>query len=156
MWQRKQTLFLLIAIIFNASIFFLDLATFTFEAVNYQFDMYGLKEEATAQIGDKVYWLAVLATLSMVLSLVVIINFKKRQQQIKLAQANLLTQLGFVVAIFFALEGAVQTLAEQGMETIPEYALGSYVSILPLLFIFLAIKFIKKDEALVRAADRIR
>lgn len=156
MWQRIQTLFLAIAAIFNVSIFFLKLSTFSFESVSYQFDMYGLTEEGTAVIGEPVYWLAVLATLSILLSLAVIINFKKRQLQIKLAQANLLVQLGFIVGIFFALENAIETMASQGLNSIPEYSLGAYIAILPLIFIFLAIRAIKKDEALVRAADRIR
>lgn len=156
MWQRIQTLFLIIAILFNCSVYFMNIATFSFQEVHFEHDMYGLKEEGTSQIGDTVFALAALATLSIILSFAVIINFKKRHLQIKLAQANLLIQLGFIVGIFFSLEKAIEILAAQGVNTIPDYALGSYIAILPLVFIFLAIRAIKKDDALVRAADRIR
>jgi len=39
---------------------------------------------------------------------------------------------------------------------IVDYGVGAYLPLIPFVFIFLAIKAIKKDEALVRAADRIR
>ncbi len=156
MWQRIQTLFLSIAILFNIAIFFTDIATFNFNEQVLSFGIYGLNTDNVELIHAPIYWLAVLCTASILLSLIIIFNYKKRNLQIKIAQANLLVHLGFIVGLFFALENAVEMLSEQGLKMIPDYGLGAYLSLIPLIFIFLAIRNIKKDEALVRAADRIR
>ena len=81
--------------------------------------------------------------------------FKRRQVQVKLSQLLLLVQVGFLVAIFFTVDGTVTSLP-QLENPVVHYSVGAYLALIPLVFIFLAIKAIKKDEALVRAADRIR
>ena len=81
--------------------------------------------------------------------------FKKRQLQIKLSQLNLFLQAGFIAAIFFVLDWN-QSNINAIDNPVVEYQLGSFLALLPLIFIYLAVRGIKKDEALVRAADRIR
>ncbi len=36
------------------------------------------------------------------------------------------------------------------------YRYGSYLPLVSLLFTFLAVRFVKRDEALIRSADRLR
>jgi hypothetical protein len=50
----------------------------------------------------------------------------------------------------------MNTVKVEGPVPIIDYEFGAYLTIFPLFFIYLALRFIKKDEALVRAADRIR
>jgi uncharacterized protein with PQ loop repeat len=155
MWQRIQTLYLFLAICLNLAVFSIDLAELKFNELFNNFSIYGLTDAASGVMLYSTLPLVVLCALSMVVSLIIIFMFKKRQLQIKLAQLNLFLQVGFVVAIFFMIEAAGASLPVEGTPEIV-YGAGAFLSIIPLLFLFLAIKATKKDEALVRAADRIR
>lgn len=120
------------------------------------FNMYGIVTPEELGNPFVVYWLAILATVSMVLSLAAFMSYKKRQLQIKLAQLNLVMQIVFIIGIFYAIESGMDSFSGFAKGFEPDYQLGAYFSLLPLIFIFLAIRFIKKDDAMVRAADRIR
>jgi len=158
MWQRIQTLYLFIAMLMNSAIFWLSLATVYLDNVAFRFDMYTLSNVETGEVIDSTLILAILGALTIVLSISSIASFKKRQIQIKLSQFNLLVQAGFLAAIFFIVDGTVNTITGDMnvSESVIDYQIGAYLALLPLIFIFMAIKAIKKDEALVRAADRIR
>lgn len=155
MWQRIQTLYLFIAICLNLVIYLLDLAQIKTGELFSNFNLYGLTDAAT---GTEIYStlvLSLLCTLSTLVSLVIIFMFKQRQLQIKLAQLNLFLQTAFVAAVFFIIEGAAAEITTSG-EPVVEYEAGAFLSVVPIVFLFLAVKATKKDEALVRAADRIR
>ncbi len=155
MWQRIQTLFLFIALVLNIAIFWLDLANVSLDGVLHSFNLYKLQVADTGEVLYSTIVLAILCSICLTLCGVTLVMFKRRQVQIKLAKLLLLVQVGFLVAIFFIVDGAVTGLTEVNAATV-EYYIGSYLALIPLIFIFLAIKSIKKDEALVRAADRIR
>lgn len=155
MWQRIQTLFFLLAIASNLIPFFLDLAYFPTNEGDLSFGMYGL-EDSELHNSSTSYWLAILCTISMIISLLALLQFKRRAMQIKLSQFNLLIQIGFIMALFFAVEQSLNELSVVQEVGVADFKLGSYFTLLPLVFLFLAIRSIKKDEALVRAADRIR
>jgi hypothetical protein len=154
MWQRIQTLYLGIAILLNLVIQLLTIAILTNGGATYEFELWGLFSAETAEVVYSSYPLLGLNLLTILLSLVIVFMFKKRQLQIKLSQLNLFLQAAFIAAIFFIIENATEELKFDAVEV--QYGLGTYLSLAPLLFIYLAIRAIKKDEALVRAADRIR
>lgn len=155
MLQRIQSLYLFLAICLNAAIFSLDLAHIKVGELYNTFTIYGLTD---ADTGIQVYpsiSLVLLCLISMVVSLVIIFIYKKRQLQIKLTQLNLFLQLSFVAAIFFMVDASLASYTSAEVLSV-EYSAGAFLAILPIVFIYLAIRAIKKDEALVRAADRIR
>lgn len=154
MWQRIQTLFLGVAIITNLVLHLVNFASVKTDQLVYEFSLWGLLNTETGEMVYSSYPLLGLNLISALLSLVIIFMFQKRQLQIKLAKLNLSIQAAFVAAIFFLLDFAIEDLGLQNAEV--EYAIATLISVLPLLFIYLAIRNIKKDEALVRAADRIR
>ncbi len=154
MWQRIQSLYLFIAICLNLSIYALTLAEVKMGESLSTFNLYGLTDGEGVALVSNIY-LSILCTLSALIGLIVIFLFKKRQLQIKLGQLNLLVQLGFMAAIFFAIDAAISE-AFAGQEAVVSYGIGALLSILPTVLIYLAIRAVKKDEALVRAADRIR
>ena len=155
MWQRTQSIFLFIALILNVAIFWLDLANISLDGVLHSFNLYKLQVVDSGEVIYSNIALTILCSLCIALCLVTLGMFKKRQLQIKLAKLLLLVQVGFLVAIFFIVDGAVTNLSSVALATV-EYYIGAYFALLPLIFIFLAIKAIKKDEDLVKAADRIR
>ncbi len=156
MWQRIQTLFLLIAILLNGLLFMTDLAVFVGdEHWQNPFTLRGVFVDGTQDVVYSTGILMSMVVLSMLLSLVVILMYKKRQLQIKLSQLNLFLQAMLVASIFYFTEDALSVF--QNVENIHiEYGIGTYLGLIPMIFIYLAIRSIKKDEALVRAADRIR
>jgi len=155
MWQRIQSIFLLIALVLNVAIFWLDLAAVSVDGVLHSFNLYKLQVAETGEVVYSTIALAILCSACIALCGLTLGMFKKRQVQIKLAKLVLLVQVVFLVAIFFIVDGAVTGLTTVSTPTV-EYYTGAYLALIPLVFIFLAINAIKKDEALVRAADRIR
>jgi hypothetical protein len=155
MWQRIQTLYLVLAMAVNLLLFVINLASLSIAGVAYSYGIDGIALEETGELAVQSEWLMLLALLSILLSLVIIFLFNKRQLQIKLAQLNLFVQAAFVVTILLLADSLMVSLVN-GSPALVEYGLGTYLSVLPLVFLYLAIRGIKKDEALVRAADRIR
>jgi len=155
MWQRIQTLYLAIAIVINLVTFTLNIAEFQIEEQLHEFSIYGLLDKSGEGMLYSTTTLSVINMLSVLVSLVVIFMFKKRQLQIKLSQLNLFVQVILVAAIFFMLDAAASQF-QLDTEIHLNYGIGILTSILPMVFIYLAIRSIKKDEALIRAADRIR
>lgn len=155
MWQRIQTLYLTIAILINLVAYTINIAYFELEDQIHDFCLYGLIDTNSGEMLYSTTSLSIINMLSILVSLVVIFTFKKRQLQIKLSQLNLFIQVVLVAAIFFMIDSAAAEL-NLDTEIHLEYGIGIALAILPLFFIYLAIRAIKKDEALIRAADRIR
>lgn len=154
MWQRIQTLYLMIGILLNGSIFWLSIANVKLDTVDHSFSLYKLATTDGGEAVSSTILLAIICSVVITILFAAIFLYKKRQLQIKVAQLSLLLQAGFLAAIFFTLDNMVSSLTNE-THTI-DYNVGAYMALIPLIFIFLAIRGIKKDEALVRAADRIR
>jgi hypothetical protein len=96
-----------------------------------------------------------------ILALFILFKFKNRSIQIRLSRLNLFLLVAFAAGIFFYFEHALtkvlelQTLEAQNSKTV-HYALGAILPVVGIIFTLLAISAIKKDDALVRSADRIR
>lgn len=99
------------------------------------------------------YALIALGMLNVILLLLAIFSFKKRSRQITLGKLAIITQILLIAGIFFGYEVGIISL-EEGLT--PHYHWGAFISLVPLLTNFLAVRAVKKDEALIRAADRLR
>ncbi|MBL4709689.1 MAG: DUF4293 domain-containing protein [Flavobacteriales bacterium] len=155
MWQRIQTLYLFLGFAINGILFLLTFALLSTDVISHKLSLYGIENpEGGTPLFTSNYGV-ILCVLSMLLSFIIMAMFKKRQVQLKLVRFNLLAQLGFVVFMFMVADSAAIELGLAEGFTL-KYGVGTYLSILPLIFIFLATRGIKKDEALVKAADRIR
>ncbi len=100
-----------------------------------------------------------LAVASMALALVCIVLFKRRLFQMRMAMVGFLITLIYVFLLFFWAVDRYADLLSAGMGgTQPEvtWFVGAFAPMGALVFFFLAQRAIKKDEALVRAADRLR
>ncbi len=156
MWQRKQTLYLSLAILMNCLIFFLDLAHFSLEETQHKYNMYGISNGETEEKLFGTIILACICSISILLSAFVLSQFKKRQLQMKWTRFNLLFQLVFIAIVFFGLDQGLKTMGLDSTSLEINYQLGTFLSVPPLILLFFANKAIKKDDDLVRAADRIR
>ncbi len=98
-------------------------------------------------------YILIVAGISALLALVSIFSFKKRVTQMKIGFLNsILIVILFVVTYYQVLEA--NALLKHPFYG--EYKIGFFLPILSLIFNLLANYYIKKDEDLVRSADRIR
>jgi hypothetical protein len=99
------------------------------------------------------WYLAILASLAAVVALYSIFRYDNRLMQIKLGALNSLLIGGTLIACLVLTINGEEMIAngEKG-----EYLIGFYLPAVGLIFNMLANRFIRKDEALVRSADRFR
>lgn len=135
MIQRIQTVFLAVATLLNLSVYFTP-----------------IYEKAMA---DPQLWIGIgLAgslLIAMVLNVVCIFLYQNRKNQIIWVKRSALFQvigLGFSVGVLFSLGGFGTYLWDE--------ALGTGLVFLGLISQILALRYIQKDEELVRSMDRIR
>ncbi len=146
MIQRKQTLFLLAVAIIATLLFFVPFLTFSHDDSSQSLS---LKDAFKSLENNNVFYPLVLNVLVLFSSLAIIFIYKKRILQFKLT--NLLVVLNVLITgLFFTL-----SFHPAGKEPI-HYNIGAFLPFAGAFFAFLAARFIKKDEKLVRGADRIR
>ncbi len=177
MIQRKQTLFLLVAVCAMAMCFMFPIASFNAKAplgVPVSGELNLIAKENPSLMNDilngeavtmgqkeyiKVWPLTVLTILSAVVALVAMFLFKNRVMQMRVVAIAFL--LG-VVDIFLIFIWAVDSYISK--VTVPmactdidvHYGIGTWCPIVAVILMFLAQRAIKKDEEKVRAADRLR
>ena len=135
MIQRLQTVLLVLASILNLVVYFTPV---------YDKAM----SDPQAWIG---YGLAISLVLPMLINLYAIFLYEKRPSQISWVKRSALFQviaLGFGVGVLLSLGGFGTYMWDE--------ALGSGLIFLALIFQILAMRYIRKDEELVRSMDRIR
>ncbi|WP_428235426.1 DUF4293 family protein [Gracilimonas sp.] len=135
MIQRLQTVFLAVASILNLSVYFTP-----------------IYEKA---MNDPQLWIGIGLASSLLVALIInvfsIFLYNNRKNQMAWVKRAALLQvigLGFCVGVLFSLGGIGTYLWDE--------ALGTGLVIAGLLFQILALRFIKRDEELVRSMDRIR
>jgi ABC-type polysaccharide transport system permease subunit len=87
---------------------------------------------------------------SILLAVVSILNFKKRQLQFVLNRLNII--LNFVLLGVFV----YRSLTLSGETLVSEKGIGVLLPIISIVFLVMANKAIKRDEDLVKSADRLR
>lgn len=147
MIQRIQTVFLLFVVIIAALLFVFpaEMYVSATETVSYTLLPFGVKE-GTSPI---IYGLFAANIGIIILGLTCIFQFKNRRKQLKTSRLLMLlsameVSLMFVFSLY---DGA-------GFEK--SYTWAAYLPLGMIVFALLAGVFIKKDEELVRSADRIR
>ena len=166
MIQRIQTIYLLIVVILGISLYFCPVLQFTSnidDGVQRMFELSatGLEEqtEEYSYIADELppvvfndTWGLGLSTLIMpALALIIIFLYKKRKLQARLSLLLFMFCLGYY--------GVLLIYAWFGKHNIaPDWAVlpSSCLPLINAVFSLMATRRILKDEALVRAADRLR
>lgn len=162
MIQRIQSVYLLLVMVCQGILFATSLATFSSYENSYYLGLTGLYKLSSA--GEELlfnsYALMAFNILIIVYSAVVIFSFKNRKKQVRLAGFNIIMLCGFILLMFFGFDNAKSFLnissTAQTAELSTTYGIGMMLPLLSLIFCLLAIRGIRKDEELVRSADRIR
>jgi len=134
MIQRVQSLFFFFSAICSVAI------VYTFPVLKDESISYLLKEHfAEARL---------FVFLSVALSVFAIFQFKNRKRQQLIAYvARLMITITFLIILFLHKEEGVEERA---------FAIGLFLFFIPYLTLFLAGYFVKRDEKLVKSADRVR
>lgn len=149
MIQRVQTLFLL-AIVATSSLLFFK----PFEVVKNDVNTFFVSLMPGALINivkPAIYAPMALNSIIIVLSFYTIFKFKNRRKQIKFCQVILALSAILIGSLF-----AFTFLKTESSNVVVDYTKYSFIPAINIVFAFLARWFIKKDDKLVRSADRIR
>jgi uncharacterized membrane protein YhdT len=158
MIQRIQSVFLLLAFLAAIALFFYPLAGIYSDLIAYKFYVYGFKNmvpgEASIFSFMTTFPLLLLNILAAALSATCIFLYKNRVRQAKLVRLAILLEIILVALVFFVYANIV----ERNLLATPDYLneAGIYFPLISLIFNILAIRFIMKDEKLVRSVDRLR
>lgn len=160
MIQRIQSIYLVLAGIFSAFTCFVPVATFNhtdgkgaiwFHMSSIEYYGSVLFESLSEMTGRHPWGLAVMAALTTILAVVAIFCFKNRKRQVKMVNVcSLINVVWYVAFAAYAFSVKSRTAFDLSLEV------GCLFPLLSLITLFLAKRAIKHDEALVRAADRIR
>ena len=117
------------------------------------FLMSNLDETGQVIQSSSKWYLGALASLSAILALVSIFQYKLRSRQLLLNMINSLVMVSLVAATFLTTSGVNEAIKAQNGG---DYGIGFWSILVSMVMNMLANRFIKKDEALVRSVDRIR
>ena len=150
MIQRIQTLYLLLVVILGTLLCFFPPVEFLMPAAT---------EYIPLTAFDK--WpLAVMNVIIPLLALVVIFLFKRRLLQVRLNIMNVVLCLGYyaMLALYIAfIVKGYEPLADNTLSGAEWYlSVWTAIPLVNIVLIMMATRRILKDEALVRAADRLR
>lgn len=158
MIQRIQTVYLTLAFVAIALLFAFPLAQFFSETGAYVFSVNGLKNmvPGDANAFNPIIFLPLIIVVVGLafLLLFTIFQYKNRSFQVKLTSIGVLAAIALIMGIFFL----YIPMIEKKINIIPDYrkAFGIYLPLVALVFLVMANRAIKRDDKLVRSADRLR
>jgi hypothetical protein len=154
MIQRIQTLYLLIADLLIATLFFVPFAEMSGNQGRlFLFNLSGIISEGAANgnISQKSWPLFILACLILVFLSYIIFLYKNRMRQKRFAYLAIFLLIGFTASIYFSVWKCSNLLGGN-------YSIKIYFTfpLIAAVFVYLAIRGIARDEQLVKSIDRIR
>lgn len=150
MIQRIQTLFLIVSTAILSLLYIFPLTEFSDDNSQiFNFSVFGIfadNEEIISTIP-----LLILLSIVVLLSLISIFAFKNRSLQMRLSVFNILVLIGFIGMFAFYIFNTTDSINAN-----IHYTIFSVMPVISIILIYLAYRAIKRDEELVRSADRIR
>ena len=172
MIQRIQTIFFILATAANVAVLFLPLGVasnndsmegVTVELSGMSIQKTGLDEATASFIEESIGFSddtllmvhVLLVALTSIYLIVLIFLYSDRPRQIKMSYVGIILLMGqlLVAALLFM---QLPDLAGSPEDFRHDIAYGFFVPIVALLFVWLAISRIKKDERMVRDSNRLR
>jgi NADH:ubiquinone oxidoreductase subunit K len=96
-----------------------------------------------------------LVIAALILALITIFFYKRRRLQFKLVSINVLLNVVMIALVFFLYNNYFEHhITGSGISG--SYQFGMYIPLISLVFLILASRAIRKDEALVKSSDRLR
>ena len=161
MIQRIQTVYLLLAIFVLALPIWLPYAAFTGEASLATYDLFGSefhRPDGSTIVSGPVFLSLIVIVISALALLASVFLFKNRKVQLAITYSALFSELVLLGTYVLTIIQAAQGYEAMGASVQFSFghALGILSPVLAAILTYLAARNIKKDEKLVRSADRIR
>ena len=157
MIQRIQSVFLVLVVLLGVLFSYLPILEFIGYETTYVMNAYKtVAVTDTTIVISKNMGVGVLQGLIAVVALIIIFLFKNRQLQLKLAKLIILFIAFQIAAIVMYSDTAKIAIGPNANDVLMNIKMGALLPIITLVLTYLAIHFIKKDDDLVRAADRLR
>ncbi len=162
MIQRIQSLFLLVAAIIPIVLLFIPFGYINTEDSQFLFNAISLKYNIPeGHTIVRVYYVALCLIICSALSLIALFSYKNRIRQTHIISINMIVYLVALMLILWLCPDVIfkKYFATRGVDFEFTFAYKALILILicvEAVCLYLANKFIKKDEALVRSADRLR
>jgi peptidoglycan/LPS O-acetylase OafA/YrhL len=143
MIQRIQSLWLFLAALVNAGLFYFDL---------YRTDVMlnSVTEVMHYRINDH-YPSLLIALVIIILPLVTIFMFRNRKRQRAMSAMCLVSTVAFISMMLMRIGKFQNTTTTTGY-----YWIGAVLPVISLIFVVMALIGINKDEKLVKSSDRLR
>lgn len=141
MIQRIQTLWLFLATLLNAGVFYFDL-----------YHGYIGQTLVSLRVGPKIF-LVLIAIVMTALPLLAIFMFGNRKRQRSMAAVAIVATIAFITAVMGQVTPFLEANAGIANDT---YWIGTVLPFISIVFLILAIMGINKDQKLVRSQDRLR
>ncbi len=154
MIQRIQTIYLMLAVAAIAAMPFLPLAEIKGYSDEFILDAKGIYK-INGEYLQSAIAISLLIALEIFFTLFIVFQYKKRNRQMMLGKLNLLILTILIAVVFFYADYA-KTLTGLPKDTLVNYQFACILPVISIILNYLAIRAIKKDEDLVRAADRLR
>lgn len=156
MIQRIQTLFLSLAAIAAALVFFFPIADFFSDNYSLRLSIFGVEKFTEYSDGVEVSTLPLIicAALMVIVPFFTVFLFKKRIVQIRLSRLSIFLNFIFLFLLFFIYVPEIQEATGASAEYLSHPSI--YFPLASILLLILATRYISRDEKLIRAADRIR
>ena len=165
MIQRKQTLYMLVAVVCMTIFTFAKMFTFnaagsSMTLYTYGYSLQEVGAEPVSQLFNlRAVCMVLLAAISTLLMLVNIFLFKKRELQLSLLMSQYALLVGIIVyGVYyvwsFSSIYAESIAADSALTNVPGWSLC--LPVVTLVMNFLAVRGVASDIALLRSIDRIR
>lgn len=162
MIQRIQSVFLLLVALVMLTVLFLPLwnkldvevmESVKLNAFNLTYSKVDMDGTESIINTKPTFWISVLAVAAAAVAMISIFQYKNRLRQIQLGALNSLLMGGCLGFTYYYTTIAEQVVAPQMVGT---FQVGFYIMAAALFFNALSNRFIRRDERLVKSADRIR
>ena len=159
MLQRIQTIFLALVVILGIVFSFVPLLIYSGQGESLSV-MNAYKTivfyDGSSEVLIKNMGVGVMQGLIFLVAVAMILLFKNRGLQMKLGKLNILL-IALQIAAIVMYSDTVETAIGKPVEDINvSIKFGAIIPIISLILTYLAVHFIKKDDKLVRSADRLR
>lgn len=156
MIQRIQTLYLFVVAVACSLLFFFPMIDYI-DPVKGTYKLFAAGLRSFSDIPGYLFFLQTLPLLilvacSLLLAIITVFLYKNRKLQFRLVSINVLINV-LLIALVFLL---YSRMFEHRLQIPSNYQFGMYVPLISLVFLVLASRAIRKDEALVKSSDRLR
>lgn len=155
MIQRIQTVYLFLVFLLALLFLFFPKGTLDMDGMVYIIKSWGIALEEGVEKPDYSHFLGIVSLVMpfiiMILSTYTTFIYKNRLLQIKLGKINIFLHVILVVSTFFYLDVIKKSFSGEFT-----YGVAVVFPLLAMIFLLLANRAIRKDEELIRSADRLR